>query len=303
MIEVGQGGVLNVGNGAVMTNAYNQGGNGGAIILNGGEANISGDARFHYVGSFYNGGAIAVNSGNLTVSGGTISNNEAGGVGNGVYVADGSTVTVAGNELQNVTDAFGIAGKGQIKVEGSIESTVNVEFASPAEQYGEVYVTSDDNSGQELKDHFLVTNPGYPFSPVEPTGDATNGALELAESQAIVAVIEHTDGTYSHYTSIQAAIDDATDGETVLLATYKNEDTGLSSDGVTLNDTLVIPSGKGISFGSVHVTLKNDTEGDFTAISQIWIFIAGPLAGAALAALLYRFFESKKQASAQENAE
>ncbi len=31
--------------------------------------------------------------------------------------------------------------------------------------------------------------------------------------------------------------------------------------------------------------------GDFTAISQIWIFIVGLLAGAALAALIYRLLD------------
>lgn len=67
--------------------------------------------------------------------------------------------------------------------------------------------------------------------------------------------------------------------------------------GIRLTGTSVNPA------RSIGPALLQMIGGDFTAISQIWIFIAGPLAGAALAALLYRFFESKKQASAQENAE
>lgn len=39
--------------------------------------------------------------------------------------------------------------------------------------------------------------------------------------------------------------------------------------------------------------------GDFTAISQIWIFIVGPLAGAALAALVYRFLDKGESGSEQ----
>ena len=39
--------------------------------------------------------------------------------------------------------------------------------------------------------------------------------------------------------------------------------------------------------------------GDFTAISQIWIFIVGPLAGAALAALVYRCLDKGESGSEQ----
>lgn len=67
--------------------------------------------------------------------------------------------------------------------------------------------------------------------------------------------------------------------------------------GIRLTGTSVNPA------RSIGPALLQMIGGDFTAISQIWIFIAGPLAGAVLAALLYRFFEGKKQAPAQENAE
>ena len=231
---------------------------GGNVVI-GGDVVMSGNTSTQGLNNDpMNGGAIAADGGNLTINGGAIANNSADGTGNGVYVADGNTVTVSGAGLGEVTDVFGIEGNGQIAVEGKIEDTVNVEFVNPATQLGGIYVTSDDNDGQTLKDNFLVTNPGYTFKPVE---GAENGRLQLVKSEAIVAVVKHEDDTYSHYTSIQAAIDAAKDGESVLFATYENDaDSALTTTGVTLNDTLVVSSGKDISFGSVHVKVTHDGE-------------------------------------------
>lgn len=58
--------------------------------------------------------------------------------------------------------------------------------------------------------------------------------------------------------------------------------------GIRLTGTSVNPA------RSLGPALLQMASGDFTAISQIWIFIVGPLLGAALAALVYRYLESKK---------
>lgn len=58
--------------------------------------------------------------------------------------------------------------------------------------------------------------------------------------------------------------------------------------GIRLTGTSVNPA------RSIGPALLQMMGGDFTAISQIWIFIAGPLVGAALAALLYRFIDGRK---------
>jgi glycerol uptake facilitator-like aquaporin len=39
--------------------------------------------------------------------------------------------------------------------------------------------------------------------------------------------------------------------------------------------------------------------GEYEPMKEIWIFIVGPFAGAALAGLLFNFFESKKAAPAE----
>lgn len=58
--------------------------------------------------------------------------------------------------------------------------------------------------------------------------------------------------------------------------------------GIRLTGTSVNPA------RSIGPALLQMIGGDFTAISQIWIFIVGPLLGAALAALLYNFLDGKK---------
>lgn len=59
--------------------------------------------------------------------------------------------------------------------------------------------------------------------------------------------------------------------------------------GIRLTGTSVNPA------RSLGPALLQMIGGDFTAISQIWIFIVGPLLGAALAAVLYAFFEGGKK--------
>ncbi len=65
--------------------------------------------------------------------------------------------------------------------------------------------------------------------------------------------------------------------------------------GIRLTGTSVNPA------RSIGPALLQMIGGDFTAISQIWIFILGPLAGAALAAVLYNFIDSKKAEKTDES--
>lgn len=64
--------------------------------------------------------------------------------------------------------------------------------------------------------------------------------------------------------------------------------------GIRLTGTSVNPA------RSLGPALLQMIGGNFTAISQIWIFIVGPLVGAAIAALVYRFLEKGKQDSDAE---
>lgn len=66
--------------------------------------------------------------------------------------------------------------------------------------------------------------------------------------------------------------------------------------GIRLTGTSVNPA------RSLGPALLQMIGGDFTAISQIWIFIVGPLAGAAVAAVLYRWLAGKKTAEGAETA-
>lgn len=59
--------------------------------------------------------------------------------------------------------------------------------------------------------------------------------------------------------------------------------------GISLTGTSVNPA------RSIGPALLQMIGGNFTAISQIWIFIVGPLAGAALAAALYNFLDAHKK--------
>jgi aquaporin Z len=65
--------------------------------------------------------------------------------------------------------------------------------------------------------------------------------------------------------------------------------------GIQLTGTSVNPAR---SFGPALIAMMN---GHFEPIQQVWVFFVGPFAGAALAALLFNFFEGKK-ASAQPEA-
>lgn len=66
--------------------------------------------------------------------------------------------------------------------------------------------------------------------------------------------------------------------------------------GIPLTGTSVNPAR---SIGPALIAMMN---GQFEPIKEIWIFIVGPLAGAALAALLYNFFEKKKEEKAAAEA-
>ena len=65
--------------------------------------------------------------------------------------------------------------------------------------------------------------------------------------------------------------------------------TGVHILGIGLTGTSVNPAR---SFGPAIVALIS---GNSDAIKSLWVFIVGPLAGAALAALLYKFLEGKKE--------
>ncbi len=63
--------------------------------------------------------------------------------------------------------------------------------------------------------------------------------------------------------------------------------------GIRLTGTSVNPA------RSVGPALLQMIGGDFTAISQIWIFIVGPLVGAAIAAVVYNLLDAKKAEKAE----
>ena len=67
--------------------------------------------------------------------------------------------------------------------------------------------------------------------------------------------------------------------------------------GIRLTGTSVNPA------RSIGPAILQMIGGDFTAISQIWIFIVGPILGAVLAAVLYKFLEGKKQEKTEQHAE
>ncbi len=58
--------------------------------------------------------------------------------------------------------------------------------------------------------------------------------------------------------------------------------------GIRLTGTSVNPA------RSIGPALLQMIDGQYTAISQIWIFIVGPLIGATIAALVYNYLDSKK---------
>lgn len=264
-----KGSLITVSNGSLTLENVTLDGNkvsGGSLVtVSGGSLNVNGGT---FTGNTAkNGGAIAVEgNATVTIEGGEIYNNSATGTGNGVYLGGSTHITLDGTSAtEGIEDAFGIGASGQISVTGELSHRVNVEFADPETQVGaegadKVYITSDSNGGQDLKDNFRVTNPGYTFDPNE---GETSGELSLIESRSVVAVIKHADGTYTNCTSVQEAVNAAQEGETVLLATYTNKaDSSLSATEVVLNETLVIPKDKDIVFGSVNVVASADGQGN-----------------------------------------
>lgn len=273
----GMGGALYVGGSAQVTindGEFSGNGNmygaGGAIYVDGGSLDIAGGTltgnMAGYPGIYANnGGAIAVMGGNVSITGGEIYNNSAAGVGNGVYIAPGANVDLAGSGTSGITDSFGIgydeniAENGTITVEGKVDHQVNVQFADPEKQAqeGVVYVISEENTSQELKEEFRVTNPGYTFKPVDDPQGGT-GALELVKSETVVAVVE-IDGSKVEFTSIQAAIDaasEADEGATVYLVKHDNEASGNTSNTITVNETIVVKGN--ITFGTIERHVASD---------------------------------------------
>lgn len=91
----------------------------------------------------------------------------------------------------------------------------------------------------------------------------------------------------------------------ILGVTSKTENKAVS--GIVIGLTLTLIHLLGIAFTGTSVNparsfgpaLVQMFSSDFTAISQIWIFIIGPLAGAAIAAVVYKFLTSSKEEKAE----
>jgi len=90
---------------------------------------------------------------------------------------------------------------------------------------------------------------------------------------------------------------------TILGVTSKKANHG-SFGGVVIGFTLVLVHILGIGLTGTSVNparsfgpaLIASFCGNFTPISQLWVFIVGPFVGAALAAVVYKFLESEKKA-------
>ena len=95
----------------------------------------------------------------------------------------------------------------------------------------------------------------------------------------------------------------------ILGVTSKTENKAVTGTVIGLSLTLVHLLGIRLTGTSVNPArslgpaLLQMIGGDFTAISQIWIFIVGPLAGAALAALVYRFLSKEEPTSVTKEEE
>lgn len=89
----------------------------------------------------------------------------------------------------------------------------------------------------------------------------------------------------------------------ILGVTSKTENKAVTGIVIGLALTLVHLLGIGLTGTSVNPArslgpaIMQMFAGNFTAITQIWIFIIGPLAGAFLAAILYQYLNEKKQKS------
>lgn len=51
----------------------------------------------------------------------------------------------------------------------------------------------------------------------------------------------------------------------------------------------------GATLGTLGIAFAMFTQGDASALSQVWVFIVAPLVGAALAALIFAAFKSKAE--------
>lgn len=51
----------------------------------------------------------------------------------------------------------------------------------------------------------------------------------------------------------------------------------------------------GATLGTLGIAFAMFTQGDASALSQVWVFIVAPLVGAVLAALIYAAFKSKAE--------
>lgn len=51
----------------------------------------------------------------------------------------------------------------------------------------------------------------------------------------------------------------------------------------------------GATLGTLGIAFAMSTQGDASALSQVWVFIVAPLVGAALAALIFAAFKSKAE--------
>lgn len=232
--------------------------NGGAIsVQRGGALTLEGSADLNTNSAIGNGGAIYVadGAGTVAINGGDIANNNAGGCGNGVYLE--SNITLSEN-VDGIKDAFGIGSdSAQINVSGALSkgSRVTVEFTDGiTEQVADsgldhLFVTSDDNSAQQLKDSFRVFNNGFTFAPTGGDG------LTLIESTDIVAMCYDEDGTIKEFTDIQAALDYAAANKVqngkVYLVQYQNDQTGQSTTEIPLDKTLVVNGSNPIELDSI----------------------------------------------------
>lgn len=51
----------------------------------------------------------------------------------------------------------------------------------------------------------------------------------------------------------------------------------------------------GATLGTLGIAFAMFTQGDASALSQVWVFVVAPLVGAALAALIFAAFKSKAE--------
>lgn len=123
-------------------------------------------------------------------------------------------------------------------------------------------------------------------------GNAVQPALIAAYSsnaaQLIVALVVEIVLTFAFVLAI-LGVTSRTDNKAVTGVVIGLTLTLVHLLGIHLTGTSVNPA------RSIGPALLQMIGGEFAAIKQIWIFIVGPLVGAALAALLYKFIDSAKE--------